>query len=246
MYSDFVDVVHENYRGAGLEYNWEWLTVEMIGGAPEIDEKSEETRALTAPNELTFTTTEVEARRLIGGRVKVRTPLPGLGLMLSASRFNEELETSQQVLDILAGTTTTNRSRIEGVEKLWIGSLEYDDHDLELKAEYARKNGLDEKIITYYGEAGYTFFESLTPYVRYDYIATNVYERSNPANHQADTTVGIGYKINDYIKVKVENHFIKGYALVLAERGGDVDMELEPIKVADRWNMFVAGVNFMF
>ena len=243
MYSEDVDVVHENFRGVGVEYNHDWLTVEVFGGSPELEEESGGTTStLNGGNVITEISTETEVRNLIGGRVKLQTPLSGLSIMFSASQFDEERETNQNVLDLALGTSTLTSTTEIGKEKLWIASMEYVKNDLELRAEYARKNAADEKIQSYYGEIGYLLFGKLKPYVRYDFITTDVHNKSLAANHQTDTTVGIGYQINEYVKIKAENHFINGYALVLAR--GDADPD-DPA-LAERWNMFVAGVNFMF
>lgn len=243
LYSESIDMVQENFRGVGLEYNNDWTTIEVFGGAPEVDEEetsesfSEWTGAI-----LTNTTIEKEFRGLYGGRLKLKTPVEGLSFMISASTFEEEEETTTEVIDTTPNPTTTTVETEEFEENLWIASMQYEHHGLELTAEYGRKSGGDESLVSYYGEVGYTFFEKLTPYVRYDFIRNTAGEKSDPEFYQEDTTVGIGYKINDYVKIKAENHFIKGWALAV-ERG---DVNPTDPELKERWNMFVAGVNFMF
>lgn len=247
MYSEEVDLIFENFRGVEVEYNTRWFNIDVIGGAPEMEESEEaaewEFDLTPGAGTLTMNTEEVEVRNLIGGRLTLKTPLEGLKLMFSGATFHEERTMTEIFVDLATATITETVSPEEvGREKLWVASLDLERGHLDVKAEYARKSGMDEQMISYYGEAGYTVFEKLTPFVRYDYIATDRNSKGDPAFYQKDTTVGIGYHVNDYFKVKVENHFINGYGLAVAT--GDVDPTSPD--AAERWNMLVAGVNFMF
>jgi hypothetical protein len=49
----------------------------------------------------------------------------------------------------------------------------------------------------------------------------------------------VGYKFNPYFGIKVENHWMDGFLGPLSR--GDVAATAEK-----KWNLFAAGMNFMF
>ena len=53
-------------------------------------------------------------------------------------------------------------------------------------------------------------------------------------------TVGVGYKINDNVNARVEDHLIHGYGLAVA--GGDMAAGTGKTD----WNLMAAEVNFLF
>ena len=241
MYSEFVDVVFETFRGVEFEYG-ERLNLNIFGGAPEQEEEEAEAsqQVDTAAGTVTTFTHELAVKNLSGARLAWKTPFDGLTLLVSGCMFHEQVDTIGTTIDVLTPAVTQTEETSEGREKLWVASVDYSNHGIDLKAEYARKKGADEKIISYYGQLGYTLFDVLTPYARFDYITTNIYEKSVPSNYQKDWTAGISYKINEYLKVKAEGHYIKGFALPIATE------EEEAESGHLRWKMYVAGVNFMF
>lgn len=214
MYRPDVEMIFEAYRGVGVYYNG-MLSVDLFGGAPVMEEEG----------------VILEVKNLGGGRITYNTPLEGLKLMASYAAFSEEeFDTTGAVLVA------------EGHEKLLIGSLDFVKGALDLKAEYASKEGIDEELSSYYVQAGYTIGEKLTPFIRYDYVMDEeeTCTESDPNCYQKDITVGVGYKVNPYFAIKFEEHFMEGYLLPL-ETG-----EVLPGEGEKKWNMFVAGMNFMF
>jgi len=159
---------------------------------------------------------------MFGGRLTYRTPLEGLRMMASGFTADAKVDDAS------------------GRANLLVGSIDYLNYGVDLKGEYAHIEMIDERKDAYYAQAGYTFFEKLTPFVRYDYITTDKNNRSDPSFYQKGFVVGAGYKINDNVSVKVEDHFIKGYALPVASG------EIVAGEGSKEWNLFAAGINFMF
>jgi hypothetical protein len=227
MYRAEADVIFEVYQGAGAQYRNGPFAVDLFGGAPRIS--AEETKL-----------TGETAKNLVGGRVVYTTPIKGLKLIGSYAGFKQELKDS---LGVIPEKTTYQH---EGV-----GSLDYVNYGLDLKAEYAEKVGLKDvpggakiRIQSYYVQAGYTFFDKLTPFVRYDYITTDFDQKSDASFYQKEFVAGAGYKFSPYFGIKVEEHFISGYALPvqLGKASGGMDAGTGQRD----WSLFVAGINFMF
>jgi len=216
MYSE-VEFVHETFMGLDLEYNGP-VTVEAFYGAPEVEEEE-------------GFTGEIEVKDLYGGRILYDTPLEGLSAMVSASSYSEEIFDDQ-------GNALTE----EGDETVWIAGVKYHHHHVHFSAEYGKKDGVDEDMESYYAQLGYTFLDKITPYARYDYIATELDDKDEPFGHQTDITIGIGYQINRHLKIKVEEHFINGYGL--AVESGEVD-PADP-DAEENWSVFAAGINWIF
>lgn len=218
MYRTEGDIVFEAYRGVGANYKEGPVTVDLYGGSFILN--------LTDPAEKCVT------KELIGGKLSYETPIEGLNLIGSYATFQGK------IIDAATGTVITP----EGKEHTMVVSVKYDNHNVELNAEYAKNKKLEgPSADSYYVEAGYRFFDKLTPFVRYDFIAdvSSGVDRSDPSNYQKETVVGVGYKINSNFAVKAEERFIDGYYLVL--NNGDINSSLEK-----KWSMFTTGINFMF
>jgi hypothetical protein len=214
MYQEGVDIMHEAYNGVAFVYKHGLgngsLTWDVYGGQ-EVDFEG---------------STSVKNRRLTGGRVTYKTPFNGLSFMLSAYRNNH------QTIATLA----------QGAQKFLMFSVDYNNNDWNIKSEYANvDNELNNiKGKSYYLQAGYTFAEKWTPYARYDYITTDNDQSADPSYYQNSNTLGLGYKINNSINMRVENHWNKGYAMPVAST------EVTAGAGKTDWNMFAASVNFIF
>ena len=163
-------------------------------------------------------------RRLLGGRVTYKTPVDGLRFMASA--YDSQAE------EIATGA--------ESSKNTWVLSADYTENNFDLKAEVAAMKFFGEKSKTYYTQAGYTFVDKWTPFVRYDYITTDTAESSDPSHYQKTATVGLGYKINSSVGVRIENQWNRGYALPVAS--GEVAAGTGKID----WTLFAANINFIF
>lgn len=214
LYSEAAEIVHEAYRGAAVIYTHDFgggsLSWDAYGG-----EVADFQAAVTLKN-----------RRLLGGRVTYKTPLEGLRFMASAFRNKQE------------DTLTAKK----GTEKAWILSGDYTNNNWDLKAEYANLNhALDGKNAkSYYTQAGYTFMEKWTPFVRLDYITTDKTQRTDPSFYQKTVALGVGYKLNNGVSLRLENHWNRGYALPVAAA------EVAAGAGKPDWNMLAASVQFIF
>lgn len=215
MYSPDVDhLIFDIFNGVDAEYNNGTIGIEVFGGSHKMEQMDP-----MAP--------EVVARDIRGIRIPYRTPIDGLTLIVSGASFNEE-------------TATVPVTRVP--QMVMIGSIDYVNYGFDLKAEYAEKKLRyeDRTVRSYYLQAGYTFFDKLIPYARYDVLYSDTHRTSDPSLFQKDATIGLGYKINEYLKVKAEEHFISGY---------DVPVESGEVVAGtgqDHWKLFVAGVDFVF
>jgi Gram-negative porin len=167
---------------------------------------------------------ELKHRRLIGGRVGFRPPVEGLKFLFSAySSKLEEIETGER----------TNQN-------LWALSGEYVRGNLKLQSEYAKSKVFDVSSNTYYLQAGYTFADKWTPFVRYEYATTDKTQKNDPSFYQKSIGLGLDYKVNSNISVRVEGYNHKGYALPVASG------EVEAGTGKDKWNFYAISVNYIF
>ncbi|MDD5434432.1 MAG: hypothetical protein PH343_03285, partial [Nitrospira sp.] len=171
-------------------------------------------------------------RFLYGGRLTYTPPVEGLMLMATVLAHR---------IEILTSGVPTGES---GTEKNYVGSVNYVKHDVDLKAEYYYQNGTRPTVTkesSYYVQAGYTLFDTLTPFVRYDYISFDDSKKSDPSYYQKDIAVGIGYKINSYIAFKAENHSMNGFAIPVAATEG-----FDATTAKKNWNLSALSMNFIF
>jgi len=112
--------------------------------------------------------------------------------------------------------------------------------DLDLKAEYGRMTVFGKTAATWYAQAAYTFNDKWTPYVRYDYVATDVDNRADPSFYQRSTVLGLGYKITPSVGLRLETHINHGYAMPVASE------EVEAGAGKTDWTMTAFSLNFIF
>ncbi|MFY9314957.1 MAG: porin [Burkholderiales bacterium] len=216
LYQEASEMVQESFRGVSAIYN------RSMGGGSlswdaylgQVTEWQEESG------------TGHKSKRLVGGRVAYQTPVEGLKFMASA--YNSAMKDTAQV------------PVSKGNRKTWALSTDYANNNFDVKAEYAKMKFFSEESKTYYVQAGYTFAEKWTPYVRYDYITTDVAEKTDPAHYQKAKVLGLNYKINNSVAVRLENHWNSGYALPVASK----EVAAGAGKIG--WNMFAVSVNFIF
>ena len=221
LYSEAAEIAHEAYRGAAIVYDHDFG-----GGRLSWDAYLGE----VAENNLLVTT---KNRRLVGGRVTYKTPVDGLRFMASA--YSNKLD------DTVAAK--------QGTKEAWLLSADYTNNNWDLKAEYANMdNSLEGKSSkSYYAQAGYTFAEKWTPFVRYDYITTDKTQSADPSYYQKTTSLGVGYKINNSAILRVENNWNSGYALPVASTlTGQSAPEVAAGAGKTDWNMFAASISFIF
>ena len=162
-------------------------------------------------------------RRTMGGRVTYITPVDGLKFVLTYNDTTYEM--------------TSDRSLHE--EPREIASVSYMNAGFDIKAEYAyHRKDVTRKLG--YVQFGYHINDKWTPYVRYDYATLDDAQKNDPSYYQKTAMAGIAYKITPNMDVRAEEHFNHGYGLPVA--GGEMTAGTGKTD----WNMFVAGVNFMF
>lgn len=215
IYQEDLKMSHEAFRGASVLYNQDLpagssLALDIYGGQ-QVDFEED---------------SEFKFHNLVGGRATYTTPVNGLKLMVSGYTSNADM-TEDGITD-------------RGHNNLWMGSLDYRGYGIDLKAEYAESKLHHIQRRGYYVQGGYTFFDKLTPFVRYDYLTSDTSQKSDPSFYQKDFCFGIGYKFNSYVAVKVEDHVVSGYALPV------VTGDMVPGTGEKDWNLFATSVNFIF
>ena len=166
-------------------------------------------------------------KRLVGGRLTYKLPVPGLRAMLSAYRSSFE-------------DRDDPTNPVAGAQKTIVLSADYDWSDLDLKSEFGRTSIAGVKRKTWYVQGGYTVAEKWTPFVRYDYVTLDDARRNDVSYFQKSSVLGLNYKVSSSLALRAENHFNRGYAFPV--EGGTVS----PGTGKDRWNFFTASVTFIF
>jgi hypothetical protein len=214
IYQEDLKLAHEAFRGASVVYNQDLpagrLSLDAYGGQ-QVDFEED---------------ADLSFRNLVGGRLTYYTPVNGLRVMASGYTSRADM-TEDGVTD-------------SGHNNLWMGSVDYHDYGVDLKAEYGRTKLHHINRSGYYVQGGYTFFDKLTPFVRYDYLTTDRSMDDDPSFYQKELTFGVGYKFNSYVAAKLEDHIIRGYAMPV------VTGEVAPGAGTKDWNLFAASLNFIF
>lgn len=158
---------------------------------------------------------------LLGTRVGFKSS-NGLTVQLSAFRSKEEE----------LGVETTRR--------LALVSAGYQTDRFDLKAEYGELRAFGVSGRSGYAEAGFELSEKWAPYARYDYLVTDTTQSSDPSYYQHSIVAGVEYKFNGNVRLRAENHFNRGYAAPVATG------EVLAGTGQKRWNLFAAGLAFVF
>jgi hypothetical protein len=152
--------------------------------------------------------------------------LPIDGLTLMASAYRTQVQT-------LATGTVFNEDRA-------IVSAGYLADGWDVKAEYGMHKFLGVKSDAWYVQGAYDLSTHWKPYVRHDFVVTNRSERGDPSFQQSVWVAGVGYRVNDAIGLKLENHFNNGYGLPVAE--GSVAAGAG----RKSWNLALVSADFQF
>ena len=212
MYQVAADFVHDAYHGVGIDFEQD------IGGGHALWQVYAGNVYDTDPP------TTTRDRRMAGARVTYRTPVEGLTVMGSAYRT--------QVQELATGSMV-NETRA-------IASVGYLDDAWDVKAEYAVHRFMGVNSDAWYAQAAYAIGDRWKPYVRYDVAVLDRAQRQDPSYRQATTVLGVGYRVNSSIGLKLENHANRGYGLPVAE--GSV----APGAGARTWNLTVLAADFQF
>jgi hypothetical protein len=213
LYQEGADVVHDAYTGVGLDYD------QSLGEAGEI--------TWQAYVGYTFDRNpppDSRDRRAYGGRVTYKTPIDGLRFMLSGYTTRVE---------VFATTEMVSEHRM-------IASVDYVNGDWDVKSEYGKHKFLGVSSDAWYAQLGHTFADKWMPFARYDYVTTDKALKSSDAFSQKILTVGVNYKLESNVSLRVENQFNRGFALPVATE------EVDPVTAKRNWSLLVVGVHFMF
>lgn len=167
---------------------------------------------------------EIKYQGLRGGRITYNTPIEGLRFMASGHWENVERVTTAE-----KNTETTT-----------MFSADFVRDNFDLKSEYAHKATFGIDSNSGYFQAGYTIAEKWTPYFRSDFVVTDISQSNDPSYYQRSQVVGLGYKVNKQVGLRVESHFNHGYGLPVAS--GEVAAGAGVID----WRILAASVNSMF
>jgi hypothetical protein len=219
IYQESAGIMFESFRGASA-----LLEHELVGGALHLD--------LFGGTPVFFEGQEALEKHygLIGGRLQYETPINGLILGGTIAHCRE--------------TETANNTEVNGTKTIVGGSLEYTYAGLKLSSEYFQVQGVNPKAYGYYAEAGYTFFDQLTPFVRYDYVTTNRDDKANPLYYQDSIGFGVGYRFNKFAAIKMEDHIVTGFGMPAKEFGEEND--INTFEGKKHWNLFAVSLNLMF
>ena len=230
MYQDAVGILPDSFKGVEAIYHVDMglhrMTFDIYGGEP----KGSNVFVQQGPM-------VVLVENIYGARLTYKTPI---GLKLSLSYFQD---------DLLTNTTATLTNAASGSRKLSTASIDYRNYNFDIKLEYAamsqfKNSPFEVNGKAYYGQLGYTIAEKFTPYVRYDYVLYNsdpLYS-DNPLYYQQANVLGITYRLNNNISMRMENQWNHGYAIPANTQGAGfatVSPKLD-------WNLFAMGVNFIF
>lgn len=216
LYQGATDLVDEAYGGVGLSYAKSVgagkLTADGYGG--QIVE-----HAAAAGS---------KQKSLFGGRLEYRTPIEGLRVMLSAASKRQQLAP--------ATPDITKRTALL--------SAEYRLDQWDFKAETGRLNrtgyGAEQTTKVYYLQAGYDINDTWSAFVRNEGLQAPGYSSSDPATYQKSVGLGVTYKINSGVSLRLEHHFNKGYGMAV------LTDETPAGQGKEKWQMFGASVNFIF
>lgn len=235
MYQDAVGILPDSFKGIEAIYHLDMgthrMTFDVYGGEP----KGSNTYAQLGPSFYLL------VQNIYGGRLTYKTPI---GLKFSLSTFQEDL------LNTTGFTTTPPitplTTPVEGLRRLSSASVDYRGNNIDIKLEYATMTQYKDTPYemsgkAYYGQFGYTIAEKFTPYVRYDYVLYNNDMVDNPLYYQKAKVLGFTYRLNNNVSMRMENHWNSGYAIPANTQGANFTTtpKLD-------WNIFAAGVNFIF
>jgi hypothetical protein len=177
--------------------------------------------------------TDIRVPYLIGGRLMWETPVDGL-------RAGGSLQWLRLDMDFLAGSEVVMPLQMAGVlpadfdgragakipAMLWVASLEYAAHDLQLAAEYSRwhvdlessmpalvpnSSTVSERM---YALVSYRVNGWLQPGAYYSLLYSDVDDRKGRDAYTRDAAATLRFDLNAYWLLKLEGHYMVGTAIL--------------------------------
>jgi hypothetical protein len=213
LYQTAADFVHDSYTGVGVDY------AQDLGAAGRI------TWQVYGGNVYDVDPpADSRDRRMVGGRVAYATPVDGLRFLVSTYHTQVEL---------IATNLLVNETR-------WIVSGDYVHADWDVKSEYGAHSFQGVDSYGYYVQAGRTFADKWTPFVRYDKVVTDKSKSNSDAYRQKAVVAGVNYKLMGNVSLRAEAHANQGFALPVASG------EANAATAKRNWTMVVVGLHFIF
>jgi hypothetical protein len=231
-YSFRADMVHDAYKGIGIDWTLGSLFTQIYGGN------------VYTPASNSAITDTFQDRRLIGGRITWNTPLDGLRFMVSGWDSQTEDNT------LVPSTTIPPLGPIAKEYRAML-SAEYVSDRFDIKGEHnhhgtpTTSDGPGASTNAWYVQGGYKM-GSWTPYARFDYFIGDQSMPSDPTSYQKDWVLGVNYKINENVNARIEDHVIHGYGLAVANQDMIDPTTSLPVTGQTNWNLVAAEVNFIF
>ncbi len=212
LYQAAADVVHDAYNGVGFDYE------QALGSAGSITWQVYGGNTFDRNPPL-----DIRDRRAYGARVTYHTPIDGLRVMLSGYTTQVEILATAALVD----------------EHRFIASVDYTPGAWDIKSEYGEHSFQSVTGQAWYAQFGRTFGKWM-PFARYDYVTTDKAQKSSDSFSQKIVVVGLNYKLESNVSLRLEDHFNHGYALPVASD------EVAAGAGKREWNLLVLGVHFMF
>lgn len=223
LYQDGAGFAYENMRG----FNLSWTqpagagSVVLTGYAGEV-----------APSPDSVPTTVNGS--LKGLNVTWNTPMEGLRLMLSGFRNGVE-EGDTNLAAFGKGTKSVGVLSADFLSDLW-----------DVKGEVGRASFQGQKSTTAYVQVGYAITDAVKPFVRYDRMSTG---SVGDSGRQTTFSLGLSYKVNDNVALRLEDHRSNGYALaynnwLASSPGAALNPDKAPTNT--RSNALGASICFIF
>jgi len=172
-----------------------------------------------------------------GARITYKTPFD---VKFSLSRYINEIKFATQPLSPAAPLPPTAAAESQGIKSVTVISVDYADKNIDLEAELLESREFEKKGRSYYSQIAYTFGGNTTPFIRYDYLDYDIKSILTPSDYQASITAGFSYKLNPFVSLRMENHWIKGYAISKPANAEDA------LLAKVNWTIFTMDVSFIF
>jgi hypothetical protein len=213
IYQTAADFVHDAYTGAGLDYE------KSLGAVGRII-----WQVYTGENYDPNNAPSLRDRRLLGTRVTYATPVDGLQFLLSFNHGEVEVVPINRLI----------------YEQRLMLSADYTSGGWDFKSEYATHQFRGVNSDGYYVQAGRTFADRWTPFVRYDVVNLDRARQGDDSFTQKILVTGLGYRFIRDAVIRVEAQFNRGYGLPVAS--GEV---AQGAGTRD-WTLVVVGMHFYF
>ncbi|MBI2749275.1 MAG: hypothetical protein HYX43_08065 [Burkholderiales bacterium] len=222
IYQEPAGLVYESFRGADAAY-----TVDL--GSSNLTLKAYVGQIVGEAD------SSVAHKRMAGFQATYNTPIDGLRLMASGYRAKLDIGDSNLPAFGLGNKTTT------------VLSADFNNGTWDVKAESANSTTLGVKSTGSYLQVAYTFADRWTPFVRFDRATLN--RNTAHERNQKTSAVGLSYKVNDGVSLRLEGLSHRGVALPYSEwlgssPGAALDSSTAP--VASSWKTYGLSLNFIF